>query len=290
MCVHPLAHVHNTVDLSNLSVYDSTLDNCDYVDVDNRLDIGDSDLGIFHLNVRGLVGKLEFLKKLLNENFGDHSPDVLLLCETWMSKKSPQISFKGYNIFETRRSHKRGGGTCVLIKNTIQSRNSIVLKRDSFTCIEHTLVECKIKSKHYVIGSLYRAPNTNQREFVSEYNLLLKQIRALKPYGIILGMDHNLDLLKNSIHSFTHDFIDCNLNYGLMPTINRPTRITKTSATLIDNIFVSENFLGKYYSSILIDDLSDHLPCVTILENETNGKKSKKELLHVICVPNTSKA
>ena len=82
---------------------------------------------------------------------------------------------------------------------------------------------------------------------------------ALKPYGTILGMDHNLDLLKCSTHSLTHEFVECNANYGLMPTINRPTRITKTSATLIDNIFVSENFLGKYYSSIIIDDLSDHV-------------------------------
>ena len=277
MCVHSLAFVNNTVDLSSLSVYDSTLDNCDYVDVDKRLEIGDSDLGIFQLNVRGLVGKSDLLKKLINENFGEHPPDVLLLCETWMSKKSPQISFKGYNIFETRRSHKRGGGTCVLVKNTLQSRNSI-LKHDPFNCIEYTLVECKIKSNHYVIGSLYRAPNTNQREFISEYNRLLKLISTLKPYGIILGMDHNLDLLKNSIHSFTHDFVECNVNYGLMPTINRPTRITRTSATLIDNIFVSENFLGKYYSSIIIDDLSDHLPCVTILENEVQIKKSKKKV------------
>ena len=161
MCVHSLASVNNTVDLSNLAVYDSTLDHCDYVDVDNRLELGDSDLGLLHLNIRGLVGKSDLLKKLSNENFGEHSPDVLLLCETWMSKNSPSVSFRGYNMYETRRTHKRGGGTCVLIKDTFQSRNC-TLNHDPFNCIEYTLVKCKINSNYYIIGSLYRAPNTNQ--------------------------------------------------------------------------------------------------------------------------------
>ena len=57
-----------------------------------------------------------------NENFGEHSPDILFLCETWMSKNSPTLRFPGYNMFETHRTHKKGGGTCVLVKDTIQSK------------------------------------------------------------------------------------------------------------------------------------------------------------------------
>ena len=92
-------------------------------------------------------------------------------------------------------------------------------------------------------------------------------------------MDHNLDLLKCSTHNLTQEFVECNAKYGLTPTINRPTRITKSSATLIDNIFISDNFLGKYFSSILMDDISDHLPCVTVLENEVYNKKSKVKVV-----------
>ena len=275
MCIHQTAPVNNTIDSSIFVGYDSTLDHCDYVDVDNRIELVDNDLGLLHLNIRGLVGKLDLLKKLHNENFGDHSPDVLFLCETWMSKNSPTLRFAGYNMYETRRTHKKGGGMCILVKDIFQSRRCI-LKHEPFSCIEYTLVECKINSRIYVAGSLYRAPNTNQREFLSEYNKLLNLITIVKPYGIILGMDHNLDLLKGSTHNLTQEFIECNAKYRLTPTITRPTRITKTSATLIDNIFISENFLGKYFSSIIIDDISDHLPCVTVLENEINIKKSKK--------------
>ena len=207
-----------------------------------------------------------------------HSPDVLLLCETWMSANSPSISFPGYNMYDTRRKHKKGGGCCALIKDTIQSREKI-LKHELFTCIEYVLIESRINSKNYIFGSLYRAPNTNQRQFIAEYKMFLNQIHECTPHGIILGMDHNLDLLKSARHNVTQEFIECNAKYELTPTITWPTRITRHSATLIDNIFVSNNFLGKYQSTIIVDDLSDHLPCVTILENKINTKRSKKKIV-----------
>ena len=80
--------------------------------------------------------------------------------------------------------------------------------------------------------------------------------------SIIIGMDHNLDLLKSDHHSNTQDFIETNLNSNLYPTIIRPTRITKTAATLIDNIFVSLDIYSICNSWILIDSTSDHLPCL----------------------------
>ena len=75
-------------------------------------------------------------------------------------------------------------------------------------------------------------------------------------------MDHNLDLTKHDIHPMTNDFIDLNLENGLLPTITKPTRITRSTATLIDNIMVGRKFQTKYDSSILISDLSDHFPCL----------------------------
>ena len=47
------------------------------------------------------------------------------------------------------------------------------------------------------------------------------------------------------------------------PLISKPTRITNSSATLIDNIFVN-NFDECYKCGILLTDLSDHLPVFQI--------------------------
>ena len=80
--------------------------------------------------------------------------------------------------------------------------------------------------------------------------------------SIIIGMDHNLDLLKSDHHSSTQNFNMINLDAGLYPTIIRPTRITKMTATLINNIFVSLDIFSICKSWILIDSTSNHLPCL----------------------------
>ena len=79
---------------------------------------------------------------------------------------------------------------------------------------------------------------------------------------LIIGMDHNLDLLKSSSHKNTQSFLETNIGHGTLPCISKPTHITHTSATLIDNIFCSESLHTRCLSQILITDLSDHLPCL----------------------------
>ena len=93
------------------------------------------------------------------------------------------------------------------------------------------------------------------------------------PKTIIIGLDHNMDFLKSTEHTLTNDFIQSNLDFGLVPTITRPTRITYSSATLIDNIIVSQNLCGRYASSVLINDISDHLPTACTIPSLITSKK-----------------
>ena len=79
-------------------------------------------------------------------------------------------------------------------------------------------------------------------------------------------MDHNIDLLKGSCHNPTQQFITDLSNIDLLPTIMRPTQITNHSATLIDNIYVSIQLHRDFESTIIINDLSDHFPVLTMLK------------------------
>ena len=60
-----------------------------------------------------------------------------------------------------------------------------------------------------------------------------------------------------------------------VPTITRPTRICKTTVSLIDNIIISQRHLESYESCVLIDDTSDHLPCVVKITNYNAGRKNE---------------
>ena len=82
-----------------------------------------------------------------------------------------------------------------------------------------------------------------------------------------------MDLLKANMHKDMQNFIEINLDWNFLPCINRPTRITKSSATLIDNTMISQNLQGRQDSKIIIDDLSDHLPSLTTFSGSFLDKR-----------------
>ena len=133
---------------------------------------------------------------------------------------------------------------------------------------ESTFIEISLKNgTPVIVGSLYRSPNTPADEFIDNVSDILHKInREGNKKEIILGMDHNLDLLHTDTHTPTHKFLNMLLDRHLFPTITRPSRITQTSATLIDNIFISAKFQQNYDSGLLVTDTSDHLPIMCLLK------------------------
>ena len=75
----------------------------------------------------------------------------------------------------------------------------------------------------------------------------------------------NIDLLKHETHSNTKIFLDVMYSLGLYPLIDKPTRITDSSTTLIDNIFTNE-LRYNLTCGILFNDITDHLPIFALCE------------------------
>ena len=244
-------------------------DSCEYIDYDDNWPSQHTDLLVLQLNIRGAQSKLNELKYLIDNNPCKRVPDVILLCETWQTPTSPSINIPGFKTYEKPRAHKKGGGVAVLVSSNIpcKIRDDLIGKRepkaDKTPYTELCFVELKTPRKSIITGSMYRPPNVDTREFLKDYEILLNKITT-ENKELILGTDHNLDLLKSHNHGQTSAFLDLNLDHGIFPTITRPTRLTHTSTTLIDNILITESMLNRYESRILIENISDHL--VSILK------------------------
>ena len=251
-------------------------ENCDYHDTDEKIQKSLLDISIVQLNVRGLASKKDELEQLLKNIEKSSMPEVVILCETWLTPSSPPLNFIGYDFVGKNRTHKRGGGVGLLISKSVKYRLRTDIEIDDTNC-ENCFVELKLDSGNIVVGSIYRPPNMNNKDFINLYRKLVNKIKLESRKKIIIGLDHNLDFLKSQAHGLTMDFIESNLSNDLIPCITRPTRITKNSATLIDNIIVSTEYIGKIDSKILMDDISDHLPSYvkinTILENKLEPKR-----------------
>ena len=110
------------------------------------------------------------------------------------------------------------------------------------------------------------------------YETLINRLNNIKKCDIIIGLDHNLDLIKCNDHRDTQNFLKFNLDANLLPCITRPTRITKTTATLIDNILISRQLQGSQDSKIIINNISDHLPSLVTLNGPFLEKRRRQTI------------
>ncbi|KAK2169598.1 hypothetical protein LSH36_8g00069, partial [Paralvinella palmiformis] len=86
-------------------------------------------------------------------------------------------------------------------------------------------------------------PNANCQESIAKYDSLLNRIND-ENVDLIIGTDQNINYLNIDTNHAT-DLLNTFLSVGMVPTISRPTRITHTSATLIDNLYVRINKLEE---------------------------------------------
>ena len=64
----------------------------------------------------------------------------------------------------------------------------------------------------------------------------------------------------------TQQFLNMLLKQELLPIITRPSLIMQTSATLIDNILVSSDLHEYFELAIILNDMSDNLPLLTMMK------------------------
>ena len=87
----------------------------------------------------------------------------------------------------------------------------------------------------------------------------------------------NIDLLKIKEKDFVDDFFDMLLASGFFPRITLPTRISNSSATLIDNFMCKlTNKSENSIAGILLSALSDHFPYFILLAHSRSAKRTDK--------------
>ena len=178
-------------------------------------------------------------------------------------------------VHEKSREKKRGGGVGILINSDLHYtvRKDLQIQKQH---LEAVGLEVKMKGKSITIMSMYRPPNTNEKAFLTDLQSIMGKIKSETRKNSIIGLDHNLDLLKIDKHRGTEKFLDMMINHNHLACITRPTRITKDTATLIDNIMISNELHGSHNCGIIETDISDHLPCIAIFPNLLAAKRSPK--------------
>ena len=114
-------------------------------------------------------------------------------------------------------------------------------------------------------------------KYADELNLMLSDFNRTGSIILLLG-DFNIDLLKLNDKILIKDYLDNFFSQGFYPLITLPTRVTETSATLIDNVFINQSNI--HCSGILVSDLSDHYPYFCSLNPDNNYVKKQENIYY----------
>ena len=214
----------------------------------NNIETG---ISIISQNVRSLLKNKDNFEDVIKST----DPDVIGIQEVWQYTPG----FAGYNIFYETRTKKRGGGVAVLVKERLQG--SVIT---SHICkdVEMILITTKCEGK---FASIYLPP---QGDLKNALSILLTLLIPHTTSKLTLMGDFNTNLLRQV--RATDQFLNFCMTLNVYPTISKPTRIVKSSETLIDNILTNSTLDIK--TGILITAVSDHLTPFIIVP-----KKNKKE-------------
>ena len=168
-----------------------------------------------------------------------------------------------YRIIHRTRKNKKGGGVAIYVNDSISFKiidtMSVVID-DILECV--TVELCINKKYNIIVSCIYRTLGTNVDMFTHQPELMIKSIKNTKKTIFLCG-DFNIDLLKYNNNNSTKYFVAMLFNLGIYPLIDKPSKITESSATIIDNIFTNELNID-ITSGLMINDISDHLPVFCI--------------------------
>ena len=214
--------------------------NCKYMFCDefhDKFKVVNQKVSILHVNARSLRHNFDDLLMMISTL--DFKFTAIAITETWFNSCTPLELFNipGYKFNYSNRTDKIGGGVALYVDENVNYIVRSDLKLSSAES-ESLFIEIReIKRKPVTIGCVYRAPNTDITNFIESLEVCFKDVNLCN--DMYLVGDFNINLLNADTHCKTDDFLNVLFSNNMYPLITKPTRISSTSATLIDNIFTN---------------------------------------------------
>ena len=136
-------------------------------------------------------------------------------------------------------------------------------------------VECRAGTKKLQICVVYKPPLAPIPIFLQSLESLLA---SLDDKDVVVMGDFHINLLNYDENTQTTEFISLMTSKSLIPSCTIPTRVSLTSATLIDSIFLTAPATS---SQVVLTDFSDHFLLISDMKYQLKTKKAP-EISHRI--------
>lgn len=231
-----------------------------------------STISLLNINIRSIKNKSHLFELEIDRL--SCQPDIINLTEHWF-KGEVAVPIAGYECanFFSRDEKEGSGGSAIYSKNDILYSTCDQLRSLSIESIcEISVIELKkitgnilLPSTSFLIISVYRAPSQKLDDinsFFGTLESLLIHLTQKSCYFFVSG-DFNFDLLDSEC-KHTKSFLGLLASFNVEPIFkDTPSRVSKDTATLIDNCFSNLPHLSASTHDL---GLSDHYAQIVTLD------------------------
>ena len=162
---------------------------------------------------------------------------------------------------------------------TYKLRSDLNINSDAIECL---CIEILNKhSKNLILNLSYRPPQGDTILFEKNLQDLLLKNDVCKKEILVTG-DFNIYLLDYENNKKVQNFVNLVFCCGMVPAINKPTRVTRYTATAIDRIFTNSIINTEIKSAIIKVDISDHFPILFVAKVKVNVDVSIRKEQYIL--------
>ena len=266
---------------------------------------GDEFLRIFHMNMDNLTTKFDAFSTLTTKQLVDSNStpffDIIAVSETHLRSESGvansnslsdeeiKSSLDGFGFHGKSRKNMRKGGIGFFVKNdifdnfTVEESLSVFHEGifESLFIKMHPDSQNQQNGKTVVIGVVY-LPNglrSNKAKILEIFDNISDTIQK-RHYKCIMVGDMNVDMMKYRTDNIVAEYIDTQVSNGFKFRLAQPTRVTHTTATLIDHVL--DNLTDETKACGVITTqlqgscgYSDHYPIYSLVKLGTKRASSQ---------------
>ena len=178
------------------------------------------------------------------------------------------------SIHQVRRTAK-GGAIAVFLHESLTFNIRHDLKVNNANIKALCLEIIKQKTKNILINTQYRQPIGNFSEFEAHSNTFLAKSKTTDKTCFLVG-NLNLNLIDYRSNAKVRNFVNLIFQHSFVPIVNKPTRVTKNNATLLDYIITNSFNDQENLTGVLKTDISDQFPIFTISMKHGLDSNNKK--------------
>ena len=174
---------------------------------------------VLHLNIYNMSKNFESFQEFLDSLCFSFSA-ILIQCYQ-ISKYLTYV-----NLHQTRKN-RSGGGLCIFLLESpfYKVRDDLVVNSKTIECLCVEVVNKNLKS--IVLNLTYRPLNGDPNELENHFKDILSK-REITNKELVLVGDFNINVLDFNESKMVQNFVNLMFRHGLIPTINKPTGVTRT--------------------------------------------------------------